>query len=79
MFIMHTDWKLRGCTIWVFPKDAGIEHESFQNKMNGVIWDFCFSEMNPQNESFDHFRTKQIPKTNFLNTVGWNESTKRIF
>jgi|FrelakmetLWP11LW_1041352.scaffolds.fasta_scaffold17104_1 hypothetical protein len=60
----------------VMVKYAGIVHESFQNKTNQVIWDFCFSETNPQNESFEHRRTKRIHETNLLNTVGQNESMK---
>ena len=35
--------------------------------------------MNPQNESFENCVSKQIHKTNLLNTVGQNESMKRIF
>jgi hypothetical protein len=35
--------------------------------------------MNPQNESFEHSRTKRIYETNLLNTVGQNQSMKQIF
>ncbi len=53
--------------------------ESFPNKKNWVIWDFCFHETIPQNESFKNRSTKQIHKTNLSKTGLQNESTKQIF
>jgi hypothetical protein len=38
-------------------KDAGFVHEYFQNETNRVIWNFCFHETNPQNESFKNEST----------------------
>ena len=32
-------------------KDAGFVYESLQFETNRVIWDFCFHETNPRNES----------------------------
>ncbi len=49
------------------------------SKTNRVIWDFCFHETNPQKESFKNRSTNQIHKTNLLNIVGQNKSTKWIF
>jgi hypothetical protein len=60
-------------------KDAGFIYESFQNKTNRVIWDFCFHKTNTQNEPVKNRPTNQIQETNLLNTVGQNKSTKRIF
>jgi hypothetical protein len=60
-------------------KDAGFKYESFQNKTNQVIWDFCCHKTNPRNEPFKNRPTNRIQETNLLNTVGRNKSTKQIF
>jgi len=60
-------------------KDAGFIYESFRNKTNQVIWDFCFHETNPWNESFKNRSTKRIHETNLSKTGLRNESTKQIF
>jgi hypothetical protein len=64
---------------WQYFKDAGFVHQSFQNKTNQVIWDFCFHETNPQNKSFKSRSSKRIHKTNLSKTGLRNESTKWIF
>jgi hypothetical protein len=68
---------------WVKTKDVGFVYKSFQNETNRVIWDFCFHETNPQNESFINESTKRIHKTNPQNESFKkglrNESTKWIF
>ena len=60
-------------------KDAGFVYESLRIKTNRVIWDFCFHETNPRNESLENRPTKQIHDTNLSKTCLWNESMKRIF
>ena len=35
----------------VTNKDAGFVYKSLRIETNRVIWDFCFHETNPQNES----------------------------
>jgi hypothetical protein len=62
-----------------FSKDAGFVHESLRNETNRIFWDFWSYETNPRNESYENCVTKRIHETNLLNTVGRNESTKRIF
>ena len=45
-------------------KDAGFVYESLWIETNRVIWDFCFHEMNPRNESLKNRPTNQIHDTN---------------
>ena len=47
-----------------FCKDAGFVYKSLRIETNRVIWDFCFHETNPQNESFKNRPTNQIHETN---------------
>ena len=64
---------------WLFHKDAGFVHESFQNETNRIFWDFWSDKTNPQNESLENRPTKRIHDTNLSKTCLRNESTKRIF
>jgi len=50
-------------------KDLGFVYESFQNKTNRVIWDFCFHKTYPRNTSFKNRPTKRIHKTNLSKKV----------
>jgi hypothetical protein len=55
--------------LWTNPyKAIQIEH----------FWIFTYKS-NPRNKPFEDQRSNQIHKTNLLNTVGWNESTKHTF
>jgi len=58
--------KLWFIKLWekVIIKDAGFVYESLQIETNRVIWDFCFHETNPRNESFKNESTKRIHDTN---------------
>ncbi len=47
-----------------YCKDAGVVYESLRIETNRVIWDFCFHEMNPLNESFKNRPTNRIHDTN---------------
>ncbi len=62
-----------------FLKDAGFVQESFWIDMKWTFLTFFSYKTNPQNESFEHCRTKRIHKMNLLNTIGQNKSTKQIF
>ncbi len=60
-------------------KDEGFVHKSFQIDMKQTFLTFFSYKTNLLNKSFEHLRMKRIDKTNLLNTVGQNKSTKQIF
>ncbi len=60
-------------------KDAGFVYESLRIDTKRTFLTFFSYETNPRNKSFENCVTKRIHKTNLLNTVVRNESTKWIF